>query len=396
MPRLHWLASLLALSLVTAACAGTAVAPTAPPTAQTAPSGGLPPAPTPIGGIPSPGASPAASPGAASSASPAASPAAAPASSPAASPAASGRTLKVGLVTDVGKVDDKSFNQSAWEGVQRAQRELGAQVKFIETTDPKDYGKNIDQFGQDGYDVIVTVGFAIGQATQEGAVKWKNVRFIGVDQFQEKPVDNLAGLVFEEDKAGYLAGALAGLLTKSGTIGAVLGTDLVPPVVKFGKGYEAGAKAVKPEIKVLTAYHPGGLSKGFSDPDWGKSTTVQMVQQQADVIFGAGGNTGNGALLGALDRNVLAIGVDTDQWETLPQARPVLVSSAMKLITPGVFGLIASVNDGTFKGGNQLGQVGLAPFHDNESKVPDAARTRLAEIDRDLKSGVLRTNVVLP
>ena len=395
MPRLRLLISMLVSTLVLTACASTAVAPTAPPTAQAAPSGGLPPAPSPASG-----ALPAASPGTAAAASPAASPASSPATapgaSPAAKPAALGRPPKVGLVTDVGKIDDKSFNQSAWEGVQRAQRDLGAQVKFIETTDPKDYGKNIDQFAQDGYDVVVTVGFALGQATQEAAAKYKNIRFIGVDQFQEKPLDNVAGLVFEEDKAGYLAGALAGLITKSNVVAAVLGTDLVPPVVKFGKGYENGAKAVNANIKVLTAYHPGGLSRGFSDPDWGKATTVQMIQQQADVIFGAGGNTGNGALLGALERNVLAIGVDTDQWDTLPQAQPVLVSSAMKLITPGVFSLIAAVNDGTFKGGNQLGEVGLAPFHDNASKVPDSAKGRLQEIDRGLKAGVIRTGVVVP
>src|SRR5437763_4019343 len=97
------------------------------------------------------------------------------------------------------------------------------------------------------------------------------------------PVDNLAGLVFEEDKAGYLAGALAGMLTKSNVVGAVFGTDLVPPVVKFGKGYEAGARAAKADVKVMTAYHPGGLTRGFSDPDWGKATTIQMIQQQADV-----------------------------------------------------------------------------------------------------------------
>lgn len=296
----------------------------------------------------------------------------------------------------MGKVDDKSFNQSAWEGVLRAQRELGAEVKFLETTDPKDYAKNIDQFGQDGYDVIVTVGFAIGQATQEAAAKYKNIRFIGVDQFQEKPTDNLVGLIFDEDKAGYLAGALAGLLTKSNVVAAVLGTDLVPPVVKFGKGYEAGAKAVKPDIRVISAYHPGGLARGFSDPDWGKNTTIQMIQQQADVIFGAGGQTGNGALLGALERNVLAIGVDTDQWETLPQVRPVLVSSAMKLITPGVFELVKAAGGGSFKSGNFTGQVGLAPFHDNASKVPEAAKAKLAEIDAGLKNGSIRTGVTLP
>src|SRR4029078_12648249 len=96
---------------------------------------------------------------------------------------------------------------------------------------------------------------------------------------------------------------------------------------------------VKPDIMVLMAYHPGGLSRGFTDPDWGKATTTQMVQQQADGTFGARGNTGHGALRGALERNVLAIGLDTDQWETLPQVRPVLISRGMKLITPGVFEL---------------------------------------------------------
>ena len=353
MPRLRLVASMLLLAVLTIACSsGPAPAPTAAPARPTD-------------------------------------------TKPAASQPGISR-LRVGLVTDVGKVDDKSFNQSAWEGVQRAQRELGAEIKFLETTDPKDYAKNIDQFAQDSYDIIVTVGFGLGTATQEAAVKYKNVRFIGVDQFQEKTTENLVGLVFDEDKAGYLAGALAGLLTKSGTVGAVLGTDLVPPVVRFGKGYEAGAKAVKPGVNVLMVYHPGGLARGFTDPDWGKATTTQMIQQQADVIFGAGGNTGNGALLGALERNTLAIGVDSDQWETLPQVRPVLVSSAMKLITPGVFELVKVAGDGNFKPGNQVGQVGLAPFHDNDSKVPTDAKQRLQEIDAGLKNGSIQTGVTLP
>jgi basic membrane protein A and related proteins len=386
-------AVLAALALTVAACAAPAASPTAAPKAETKPTE-----------APKPAASPAASPAAAAvpaaSPSPAASPAASPspaAAQPAAPAAAKpSRQLKVGLVTDVGKIDDKSFNQSAWEGVQRAERELGASVKFIETTDPKDYAKNIDQFAQDNYDVVVTVGFAIGQATQEAANKYKNVTFIGVDQFQERPLDNLAGLIFDEDKAGYLGGALAGLMSKSGTVGFVGGTDLVPPVVKFGKGYEAGAKAEKPDTRVLSAYHPGGLARGFTDPDWGKATAQQMIQQGADVIFGGGGNTGNGALLGAAERNVFAIGVDTDQWETLPQVRPVLLSSAMKLITPGVFNQIKAVGEDSFKGGNVVGEVGLAPFHDTESKVPADVKQRLQQIDRGLKDGTIKTGVTLP
>jgi basic membrane protein A len=146
---------------------------------------------------------------------------------------------------------------------------------------------------------------------------------------------------------------------------------------------------------VLIAYHPGGLARGFTDPDWGKATAQQMIQQQADILFGAGGNTGNGALLGALERNVLAIGVDADQWETLPQVRPVLLSSAMKLIAPGVFDLLKAVGEGSFKGGNTTGEIGLAPFHDTEPQVPTEVKQRLQQIDRGLKDGSIRTGVTL-
>ncbi|MFZ1401452.1 MAG: BMP family ABC transporter substrate-binding protein, partial [Candidatus Promineifilaceae bacterium] len=145
----------------------------------------------------------------------------------------------VGLVTDVGEIDDKSFNQSAWEGVQRAADELGAQVDYIETSDAKDYGANIALFADAGYDVIVTVGFALGEATLEAAATYPDIDFIGVDQFQGEAVANVTGLMFNEDKAGFLAGALAGMLTETNTIAAVLGTDLVPPVVAFKEGYEA-------------------------------------------------------------------------------------------------------------------------------------------------------------
>ena len=209
--------------------------------------------------------------------------------------------MRVGLVTDVGKVDDKSFNQSAWEGVQCAQRNLGAEVRFIETTNPVDYGRNIEQFAQDNYDVIVTVGFALGEETINQAKKYPNIRFIGVDQFQAEDISNLAGVIFDEDKAGYLAGYLAGLLTKSNTVGQVLGTPVVPPVEKFGVGYINGAKAAKPGMRVLSACHPGGLARGFTDPEWGKDTTNQEISQGADIIFAAGGNTGNGGLLAIVE-----------------------------------------------------------------------------------------------
>ena len=300
-------------------------------------------------------------------------------------------TFCVGLVTDVGEIDDKSFNQSAWEGVLAAEA-AGAHVQYIETADAKDYAANIGLFADDGYDVIVTVGFALGQATLEAAATYPDIDFIGVDQFQAEAVSNVAGIIFPEDKAGFMAGALAGMLSESGTVAAVLGTDLVPPVVAFKEGYENGARYINPDINLISTYHPGGLDVAFTDPEWGASTAKQAIDQGADVIFGAGGKTGNGAL-GEVAANdgLYCIGVDSDQWETVPEAHPCLVSSAMKLITPAVSGLIEMSKDGSFPSGNFIGDVGLAPFHDFDSAVSDEIKSRLAEIETGLLDGSIAT-----
>ncbi len=317
---------------------------------------------------------------------------------------ASPDVLCVGLVTDVGEIDDKSFNQSAWEGVLKAKEELGAYVDYIETKDPKDYEANIRLFAENGFDVIVTVGFALGEATQVMAKEFPEVYFIGVDQFQAWAVDedpnndlpNVAGLIFHEDRAGFLAGALAGMITETNFVVGVLGTDLVPPVKAFGTGYINGAKYVNPDVKVEVIYHPGGLDVAFTDPEWGAATAKQLMDQGADVIFGAGGKTGNGALIEVAEaakagKKVYCIGVDTDQWYTVPEARPCLVTSAMKLITPGVFDLIKLAQEGNFPAGNYFGGVGLAPFHDFEDDIPQEVKDKLAEIREGLEAGEIPT-----
>lgn len=307
---------------------------------------------------------------------------------------ASEDVLCVGLVTDVGEIDDKSFNQSAWEGVQQAGEQFDAVTDFVETQDAKDYAANIDLFGEQNYDIIVTVGFALGEATLEAADRYPEINFIGVDQFQApgSEKDNVAGLIFPEDQSGFMAGALAGHLTETDTIAAVLGTDLVPPVVAFKEGYEAGARYVNDAINIISTYHPGGLDVAFTDPEWGASTARQAIDQGADVIFGAGGKTGNGALIEtASTEGLYCIGVDTDQWETVPEAHPCLVSSAMKLITPGVVDLIEASNAGNFPAGNFVGEVGLAPFHDFENEIPQDVKDSLEEIKAGLEAGEINT-----
>ena len=171
-----------------------------------------------------------------------------------------------------------------------------------------------------GYDVIVTSGFAYGAETIEAAKKWPNIKFIGVDQFQAEALPNLAGVIFDEDKSGFLAGALAACMTKSKVRSAPFWAPMLSRRwSSSARAIENGAKYVEPDVKVTMAYHPGGLAKGFTDPDWGASTAKAMIEQQkADVIFGAGGCTGNGALLYCAkpEVNVMAIGVDTDQYLT--------------------------------------------------------------------------------
>ena len=308
---------------------------------------------------------------------------------------ASDKVYCIGFVSDVGKIDDKSFNQSTWEGVKKAETDLGAIVQYIETTDSKDYAKNIATFADAKYDVIVTVGFALQEATIAAAKQYTDIKFIGVDQAQGETITpNVVGLVFPEDQAGYLVGALAAQMSKSGKIGAVLGTDVVPAVWRFGEGYRAGALAINPAIEINVVYHSDvGFDKTFSDPEWGKTTAISMIDKGVDVIFGAGGKTGNGALLGAAEKGVYAIGVDTDQYFTVPEAQKVLLSSAMKDLTNGTFTLLSGIKDGKFTAGDFLGTATFAPYHDLDSTVPAEVKAKMDEIQKGLLDGSIKTNV---
>ncbi len=309
----------------------------------------------------------------------------------------------IGLVTDTGKVDDKSFNQSAWEGVLEAADGLedeGVEVstRFIETEAAKDYENNIGLFVEDGVDLIVTVGFGLAAATAAAAEANPDILFVGVDQFLgDDSLANLAGLIFEEDKSGFLAGALAGLLTQTNKVGAVLGTDLVPPVVAFKEGWENGARYTNPDVETISTYHPGGLDTAFGDPEWGATTARQALDQGADIIFGAGGATGNGALIEvASQEGALCVGVDTDQWLTVPESRPCLVTSAVKRIAPGVANLIWNGYDGAFPAGNYVGTVGLADHYDFESLVTAEIQATLDEVEAGLADGSIATGYPLP
>lgn len=316
--------------------------------------------------------------------------------------------LKVGLVTDTGGVNDKSFNQSAWAGVQKAATEFGWEAKYIESKQPTDYEKNIDQFATEKYDVIVTVGFLMGDATAIKAKQYPNVKFAIIDNdyyptkdskycddkvkdcYDDGGLKNVTSLMFQEDQVGFLAGVLAAGMSKTGTVCTVSGME-IPPVVRFVVGFQTGAKWYKSATKTLNVYIPS-----FVDPAKGKETGLSMIAQGCDVVFGVGGNTGNGGLQAAKEKGLMAIGVDVDQYLTYPEVKDALLSSAAKNVDVAVYEYLKTVKNGTSKAGVvranlQNGGVGLAPFHDWDSKIPADVKAKIKEATDALKAGTLKT-----
>src|SRR5438093_1016795 len=186
-----------------------------------------------------------------------------------------GGGLKIGMVTDIGQLEDKSFNEFSWKGVQDGASAVGGTAKNIVTKDIADYKQNIQSFVDQKYDVIVTVGFLIGTDTLAASKANPGIQFFGVDQFVADPVPaNYQGLLFNEAQAGYLAGIVGGTITKSGKIGAVGGRSDVPPVVNYIKGYENGAKSVKSNVQVVVNY-----TEDFNAPDKGEASAKTMIGQ---------------------------------------------------------------------------------------------------------------------
>jgi basic membrane protein A len=311
--------------------------------------------------------------------------------------------LSVGLVTDVGRINDKGFNQSAYEGMEAAKAEAPTcfETEYIETTSQSDYAPNIAQFTDSGSDVVIGVGFLLGDALGDAAKANSDIKFISVDGVpnpghDESWMTNGESLFFAEDQAGYMAGVLAASITKSDHIGVVGGLVVVPPVERFVEGYIDGAKSVNPDIQVDFVY-----TTSFVDPPQGSNAAQQMIDSGADVIFGAGGLTGNGALEAACQADgVYAIGVDTDQYETLPSVQSCIVSSATKNIVEAVKNSLLRIAQDQFTPGFHTDDastngIGLAPFHDMDAEVPADVKTLLDETFAGLADGSIKPNVVI-
>lgn len=251
------------------------------------------------------------------------------------------KKVKIGMVTDVGGVNDGSFNQSAWEGLQRAQRELGIEVRYAESKTDADYAPNIEAFIDEDYDLIICVGYMLADATKKAAEANPDVKFAIIDD-ASIDLPNVTCLMFEQSQASYLVGLAAGKVTKSNTVGFVIGM-VSQTMNEFGYGYLAGVKDANPDAKILQFN-----ANSFGSTETGKSASTTMVTNGADVIFHAAGGTGLGVIEGSKDAGIWAIGVDSDQSPLAPET---ILTSAMKRVDNACYDAAKSVLEGNIKSG---------------------------------------------
>jgi basic membrane protein A len=307
--------------------------------------------------------------------------------------------LKAGMVTDIGGLGDKSFNDLSWAGLQKAEKDLGVEVTSISSKAMTDYDSNIAQLANAKFNAIFCVGFLMQDAISKAATAFPDVKFGGIDIGLEKPPANVTCLLFKEQEAGYLAGVAAGVLTKDtkadprinadSVIGFVGGMP-IPPVKKFEAGFISGAKSVNPDVKVISLY-----AGKFDDQAKGKELGLSLISQKCDIVFAAAGQTGLGTFAACKEKNALFIGVDADQYLTIKDAGDTIVTSAVKKVDVAVFDTVKSVKDGTFKGGTTTmfglkeGGVDLAPFHDFEPKVPQALKDAVDKAKKSIIDGTV-------
>jgi basic membrane protein A len=309
--------------------------------------------------------------------------------------AATHHALRVGLVFDVGGRGDKSFNDSAYRGVERAARELGVDVNMIEPGDGADRESGIRMLAAARYDLVIGVGFIFSDDLYAAALAYPGVKFACIDyaKFDASgfvtPPPNMLAIKFHEEEGSFLVGALAALTSKSGAIGFIGGMQ-IPLIEKFAAGYAAGAHEVCPRCRVLSAY-AGVTPEAFKNPSKGKELAAAQYRQGADIIFQAAGTTGLGVFEAARETGHYAIGVDADEWDEAPGT---ILTSMTKQVDVTVFDTVRALQDGRWRGGVAtygLAQNGVDYVYDvhNRPLIADAVRARVEALRQRIIAGEL-------
>ncbi len=321
-----------------------------------------------------------------------------------ATPTPTAAKFKACEVTDTGGVDDKSFNATAWKGAQDAAAQLGIEAKYLESKEVADFEKNINAFIAEKCDIIITVGFLLGDATKAAAEANPDVKFSIVDYGYSPVIPNVVGQAFQTDEAAFLAGYLAAGVTKTGKVGTFGGMN-IPTVSIFMDGFARGVAHYNEvhgtAVEVLgwnTETKEGLFTNDFSDQQKGNDMAVSLMDEGADIIVPVAGPVGLGAAAAVKARgNAYIIGVDSDWFLTAPDYTDITLTSIMKLMDVTTFQVIKSAYEGTFKGGSVVGNlanggVALAPFHNLDSIVPAELKTELETLKADIIAGKITLN----
>lgn len=292
--------------------------------------------------------------------------------------------LKIGLITDVGGVNDGSFNQSSWEGLEKAGEDLGVTVNYLESATDADYQPNMETFVDEDYDLIISVGYMLADATREAAEANPDTKFAIIDD-SSIDLPNVTSLMFKAEQASYLVGYVAGLTTKTNNIGFVVGMTN-ETMNQFGYGYCAGAIDANPDITVQQFN-----ANSFADSATGKSMANTAITNGADIVFQAAGATGLGVIEACQEAGVYAIGVDSDQSSIAPKT---VLTSAMKRVDTAVYDAVQELIDGKLEGGVETfdlaaGGVDIAPSQD---LISDDV---IKAVD-DVKEKIISGDVVVP
>ena len=267
---------------------------------------------------------------------------------------------KIGMISDTGGVNDESFNQSTWEGLQQAQEKYGkdkVQVKYVESSQEADYTPNIETFVEEDLDLIIGVGYKMAGAIEEASKNYPDVQFAIIDHSYEKQPENVTSLIYEDNTAAYLAGLVAAKKTETNKV-AFIGGIKSATLDKFEYGFRAGVKAANPKCELTVRY-----LNSFSDSALAKSVANQMHKDGVDVIYTAAGAAGTGAIEAAKENNKMAIGVDVDQSPLAPDN---IISSTMKNVNVSIVNLVGEILEDNYQGGQVIvntlasGGVGLS------------------------------------
>ncbi len=308
-------------------------------------------------------------------------------------------SIYVCQITDTGGIDDKSFNETAWNGVLQAEEELGIQSNYLESQEVADYETNINAFIEEGCDLIITVGFLIADATQAAAEANPDQKFSIVDFFYDPPLPNVVGQDFKTDEAAFLAGYVAADVTETGVVGTFGGLP-IPTVTIFMDGFVAGVRQYNEDkgtdIQVI-GWNPeeetGLFSNTFDDQQVGRELAVSLMDEGADIIMPVAGPVGLGAAAAIQERgNAYIIGVDSDWYLTSPEYGNIILTSVMKKMDATTYQVIEDVIEGTFEGGTVVGTldnegVAIAPFHDLSNLVSGELQGRLDELRQAIIDG---------